>query len=56
MKENKEKALNLLAKYHDIFALEDGEIGCTEAVEHKIEVTDLKPFKRKAMKYSFGPS
>ena len=23
---NKEKALNLLAEYHDIFALEDGEM------------------------------
>ena len=38
--ENKERALNLLAKYHDIFALKDGEMGCTEAAEHKIEVTD----------------
>ena len=43
--ENKERALNLLAKYHDIFVLEDGEMGCTEAAEHKIEVTDPKPFK-----------
>ena len=46
-KENKEKALNLLAKYHDIFALEDEEMGCTEAAEHKIKVTDLKPFKER---------
>ena len=45
--ENKERDLNLLAKYHDIFALEDGEMGCTEAAEHKIEVTDPKPFKEK---------
>ena len=45
--ENKERALNLLAKYHDIFALEDGEMGCTEAAEHKIEVTDQKPFKER---------
>ena len=43
--ENKEKALNLLAEYHDIFALEDGEMGCTKAAEHKIEVMDPKPFK-----------
>ena len=43
--ENKERALNLLAEYHDIFALEDGEMGCTKAAEHKIEVTDEKPFK-----------
>ena len=45
--ENKERALNLLAEYHDIFALEDGEMGCTEATEHKIKVTDLKPFKER---------
>ena len=45
MEENKEKALNLLAKYHDIFALEDREMACTKAVEHKIKVMDLKPFK-----------
>ena len=46
-KDNKEKALDLLAEYHDIFALEDGEMGCTEAAEHKIEVTDPKPFKER---------
>ena len=46
-KENKERALNLLAEYHDIFALEDGEMGCTKAAEHKIEVTDQKPFKER---------
>ena len=36
-----------MAKYHDIFALEDGEMGCTEAAEHKIKVTDPKPFKER---------
>ena len=45
--ENKERALNLLAKCHDIFTLEDGEMGCTEASEHKIKVTDPKPFKER---------
>ena len=43
MEENKNKALNLLAEYHDIFTLEDGEMGCTEAAEHKIELNDPKP-------------
>ena len=47
MEENKERVLNLLAKYHDIFALKDGEMGCTEATEHKIEVTDSKSFKER---------
>ena len=41
------KAFNLLAEYHDIFTLEDGEMGCTKAAEHKIEVTDQKPFKER---------
>ena len=45
--DNKERALDLLAKYHDIFALEDGEMGCTEATKHKIKVTDPKPFKER---------
>ena len=45
--QNKERALNLLGEYHDIFALEDGEMGCTKAAEHKIEVTDQKPFKER---------
>ena len=52
--ENKERALNLLAKYHDIFALEDGEMGCTEATEHKIEMTDPKPFKERLMNIPSG--
>ena len=45
--ENKERALDLLAEYHDIFALEDAEMGCTEAAEHKVEVMDLKPFRER---------
>ena len=45
--ENKERALDLLAEYHDIFALEDGEMGCTEVTKHKIKVTDSKPFKER---------
>ena len=50
--ENKERALNLLAKYHDIFMFEDGEMGCTEATEHKIKVTDAKP-QGEAEEYPF---
>ena len=45
--ENKERALNLLVEYHDIFTLEDREMGCIEATKHKIEVTDPKPFKER---------
>ena len=53
-KENKEMALNLLAEYHDIFALEDGAMGCTEAAKHKIEVTDPKPFKERLSNFPLG--
>ena len=45
MPENKERALDLLSEFHDIFTLEEGEMGCTEATEHHIEVTDPCPFK-----------
>ena len=44
--ENKERTPNLLAEYHDIFALEDGEMGCTEAAKYKIEVTDQSLSRR----------
>ena len=45
MPENKEKALDLLAEFHNVFALKYGEMGSTEATEHHIEVTDPHPFK-----------
>ena len=51
---NKEKALNLLAEYHDIFMLEDGEMGCTAAAEHKIKVTDPRPLKERPQNIPSG--
>ena len=54
MEENKDKALNLLVEYHDIFVLEDGEMGCTKAAEIKIEVTDPRPFKERLMNIPSG--
>ena len=44
--ENKERALNILAKYHGNH-IRNGEMGCTEAAEHKIKVTDPKPLKKR---------
>ena len=35
----------LLAKYHDIFSLEPGELGYTDLVKHEIRVVEGKPFK-----------
>ena len=45
MPENKENALDLLADFHDVFTLEYGEMGCTEVMEHHIDVIDLHSFK-----------
>ena len=39
------KAPQLLAKYHDIFSLDQVELGCTHSTEHAIKVTDDTPFK-----------
>ena len=52
--ENKGRALNLLAEYHDTFALEDGEIRCAKAAELKIKVTDPKPFKERPRNIPLG--
>ena len=38
-------AHQLLAKYHDVFLLDPTELGCTQAMEHKIKVMDDTPFK-----------
>ena len=38
-------ALQLLAKYHDVFSLDPAELGCTHSMEHIIKVTDDTPFK-----------
>ena len=38
---------DLLTEFHDMFALEDGEMRQTEVMEHHIELTDEKPFKER---------
>ena len=35
----------LLTKYHDIFSLEPGGLGCTDLVKYEIRVIDDEPFK-----------
>ena len=42
---NAATARELLLSYHDAFALEPDELGCTSAIEHKIHLTDEEPFK-----------
>ena len=35
----------ILREYHDIFSLNDNELGCASQVKHTIKVTDDEPFK-----------
>ena len=44
-KEKVEHAHKLLMEYHDIFSLDDNELGCASQVKHNIKVTDDEPFK-----------
>ena len=43
--EKAECACELLREYHDVFSLEDNELGCTSQVKHSIKVTNDEPFK-----------
>ena len=42
---NHASAHALLTKYHNIFFIEPGELGCTGLVKHEIRVVDDEPFK-----------
>ena len=42
---NAEVAEQLVLSYHDIFALDKNELGCTSTVEHEICIIDSEPFK-----------
>ena len=44
---NAEAAEQLVLSYHDIFALEKNELGCTSTVEHEIHIVDSEPFKER---------
>ena len=35
----------LVLAYHDVFALESNELGCTSAIEHEIRIENSEPFK-----------
>ena len=41
------RATRQLLEYHDIFSLEPHEIGCTDVMEHNIELLDHEPFKER---------
>ena len=38
-------ACQLLAKYHNVFVMDNAELGCTNSTEHMIKVMDDTPFK-----------
>ena len=38
-------ARELVLAYHNVFALESNELGCTSAIEHEICIDNSKPFK-----------
>ena len=41
------KAVALLLEFHHVFSLEPNEIGCTDAMEHIIELMKDEPFKER---------
>ena len=43
-------AKELLMEYHNVFALEENELGCTSTIEHMISLTDLDPYKERFCK------
>ena len=42
---NAAAARELVLAYHDVFALESNELGCTSAIEHEIRIDNSEPFK-----------
>ena len=43
--ENAAVVRELVVAYHDVFALESNELGCTSAIEHEICIENGEPFK-----------
>ena len=41
-----EKLKTLIADFSDIFALSDGELGCTDVLQHPIDTGDHPPIKQ----------
>ena len=43
--ENVAVVRELVLAYHDVFALESNELGCTSAIKHEIHIKNGEPFK-----------
>ncbi|PJE77975.1 hypothetical protein CI610_03096 [invertebrate metagenome] len=48
--EELQMGINLIREYEDIFSHGDEDLGCTNLVEHKIELLDDRPFKQRHRK------
>ena len=48
--ENVVVARELVLAYHDVFALESNESGCTSAIEHEIRIENDEPFKEQFLR------
>ena len=44
--EEVEKLKTLIADFSDVFALSDGELGCTDVLQHPIDTGDHSPIKQ----------
>ena len=44
--ENAAGVRELVMAYHDVFALESNELGCTSAIKHEIRIENSKPFNQ----------
>ena len=45
--ENAAVVRELVLAYHDVFALESNELGCTSAIKHEIHIENGEPFKER---------
>ena len=45
--ENVVAVKELVLAYHDVFALESNELGCTSAIEHEIRIENDEPFRER---------
>ena len=45
--ENAMAVRELVLAYHDVFALESNELGCTSTIEHEIRIKNDEPFKER---------
>ena len=43
--ENMATARELVLAYHDVFALESNELGCTSTIKHEIRIENSEPFR-----------